>query len=1129
MQHPEKAHHCPSPFLLLALFASSAPASDLTSGLAFVCAPNVERWPSSEVARHVPDLCLYQGKIYSSGGDWNNNGGPCPIFAIEPHTGNWEREWIAGAEATYDFHEFSDGRLYLSAVDIRERDWNSGQTEAESHEGSHFRREADGNWRAYETACTKGNISYWAGFDYQGYRTHNWDMAEYKGYTFICGYGISGSTNWCETEMFNATPSLTSVLRSGLILRRFYSFLVFDDDIFCFARQPSDGSDFASKSWEEWRWDETQSPKQFVKQSASWSDVAPGVTKDMIDYFGLGSGFDFGDEGSTWLWHPKKFGSRVLYILGAERYNIAPIAAFSAVNQNHHVKAVKIDLGGDDVRPFDIFVADDAAYLVAAKGTSSSTTVENSVWKSTDGVNFTKLFTFTATRPASSLCYADGFFYFGMGANVYTKKAWGGLGEDISGRIYRVRAPQAPIAAVASTSALSLAEGKTGTVSYTLSSAPATNMALTVRGAGRNADWTIDRTTLVFTPRNWNVPQTVAFSVEDFGSGDYTAALVCGTGGADCDSACTAVAVTGRPFTAPEDPAVATLYDTMTIGGTAGSPASGIHVLTDYVPKWNSIVRAKYADNPDANASQFLFCSRETWNSKLFTWMARTGNSQCAWSFNGTQHYSWDNVASTDEVFLEVKNGDATLTRLLDESHWYLTNAVPLQTFDPQYRMALFQSYAIGGGNYGTWGNSFRGDFHYLQIFKDEGDGREVLKHHFVPCVVSNDVKVCDIADGNRIYDIVKASGGTAAIGSGAKAIGLVKPEVFSAFVSESEGFDWTNRLFTVSGLVSGTEVTLTLESSTGGAGGAPAMETATADATGSVIFDVPTLPGAIHTYAIVAGNETIASGTFLAGGWDADGSLFAAAPDGVGGSAETGGFWAIPPQGTNSAAYVVRNEADFALADATIAAGRGRIVRAESILRYDFLNDASDTFADLESGGSLVGVTPVINAAGKTWWKACAGGAWVDMDCAVAPVAGIDYRMRLECDFPRETPRVRLCVSADDGATYAPLRTASGAEWLAPNDASRRALCGIAAKGASKIAGLRGELANAWVAETDGTFYASLSEALRAARAAGGATVTLLTDATAPASLVAGASIDANGHILLTWNDWRGTLFLLQ
>ena len=1121
---------------LLAAFAAATAAAtcpDLTSQLENLGNPNASRWTSaSTFPRNVPDLFPYNGKIYTSGGDWENNGGPCPIFAIDPYTGEWEQEWVAGTEATCEFKEFSDGRLYLPSIDIRERDWDN-QTAKDAHQGSHFRREADGNWREYETALGKGNISQWLGFEYQGYRVHNWDMAEYKGYTFICGYGISGSTNWCETPMFNATPSLTSALRSGFKLRRFYSFLVFDDGIYNFTCQPSNGSDFKNTPWEEWRFDESDGT--FKKQDASWDDIAPGVTADMLTFANQEfNGGGFLDDGpNVWLWHPTRLGDRTLYILGGERYSIVPVAAFSAVNRDNHVKATKIDLGGDDVHPFDICVADGAAYIVAAQGDSSSSTVENSVWKSTDGVNFSKIFTFTATRPASAICYCDGMFFFGMGSDKWLKKSWGSLGEDIAGRIYRVRLPQAPVSVVPSASALSLAEGQTGTVSYTLSAAPATNLALTVRGAGRNADWAIDRKTLVFTPRNWNVPQTVAFSVEDFDSGDYTVSLVCGTGNADCDSACTAVAVSGRPFTAPEDPAVVTLYDTMAIGGTAGTAGSGVRILTDYVPKWDSIVRTKYAADPDANATQFLFCSREAWNAKLFAWAARIGNGQCVWNFNGTQHYSCDNVASADEVFLEVKNGDATLTRLSDENRWYLTNDVPVATFEPQFRMSLFQSYQ-NGSNYGNWNNSFRGDFHYLQIFEDEGGGREVLKHHFVPCVVSNDVKVCDIADGNRIYDIAKASGGTVAIGAGAKAIGMVKPAVFSAFVSESEGFDWTNRLFTVSGLAAGTEVTLTLDPSPGGSGGSPAVESATADATGSAFFNVPTVPGAMYSYAIAAGGGTIASGTILAGGWDADGSWFAAAPDGTGGSAETGGSWAIPPQGTNATAYVVEDEAAFTLADAAIAAGSGRIARAESTLRYDFLNDASDTFADLEAGNSLAAVTPVANAAGKAWWKACVGGEWVDMDCDVAPAAGIDYRIRLECDFTFDSPRVRLSVSADGGATYSVLRAAAGAaqplpgsDWLVPNDTSKRAFGGITANGASKIAGLRGELANAWVAETGGAFYASLSEALRAARAAGGA-VTLLTDATAPASLVAGARIDANGHLLVTWNDWRGTLLFL-
>ena len=54
-----------------------------------------------------------------------------------------------------------------------------------------------------------------------------------------------------------------------------------------------------------------------------------------------------------------------------------------------------------------------------------------------------------------------------------------------------------------------------------------------------------------------------------------------------------------------------------------------------------------------------------------------------------------------------------------------------------------------------------------------------------------------------------------------------------------------------------------------------------------------------------------------------------------------------------------------------------------------------------------------------------------------------------------------------------------------------------------------------------------SLADALRAAGRGG--TVTLLTNATAPASLVRGRTIVPNGYILVTYNDWKGTLFFMQ
>ncbi len=134
---------------------------------------------------------------------------------------------------------------------------------------------------------------------------------------------------------------------------------------------------------------------------------------------------------------------------------------------------------------------------------------------------------------------------------------------------------------------------------------------------------------------------------------------------------------------------------------------------------------------------------------------------------------------------------------------------------------------------------------------------------------------------------------------------------------------------------------------------------------------------------------------------------------------------------------------------------------------------------------------------------------------------------MRLEGDFTRAAPRVRLSVSADGGANYAVLSSAAnGAEWLVPNNAVATALTGIDTDGAGSVAALRGELANAWVAETGGVRYASLAEALRAAGRGG--TVTLLTNATGPASLAASRTIVTNGHILVTYNDFHGTVIML-
>ncbi len=529
---------------------------DVTDALEYLGNPAYSRWPNSPMSRHVQDLFPYKGKIYTSGGEWDTNTGPCPIWAVDPYSGVYTNEFDAGTDAIYEFKEFSDGRLYTSAIDLHEGAANVGST---------FRRGLDNVWTAYLTACTACNITDFGGFAYEGYRIHNWDMAEWKGYVFVCGYGISGSTNWCTKAMFDTTPQLKSVNRyyddpktqanpDQVGLRRFCTFLPFDDDIYCYPIQEAEANNIGRFDWEEWRFN--ASTRKFVCQTNTWANVAPGITLEAASFT-----FPTNSRADVQLWHPTKFGSRVLYVVGGhgdDGFNIPPWAAYSAVSENHHVKATKIDLGGDGVKPFDICVAGNTAYIVAGEAGMKATMVTNSVWKSTDGVNFSKLFTFVSTRQASAICYYDGYFFLGMGANNFTKNGWPKVkGTDVSGRIYRVRLPQgsAPTV-VASTNAVSVAEGGSGSVSFRLAAKPATNMTLRV--------WVTDSriapsvASLSFTTSNWNANQTVPFSAleDDESDANFKGAIVCGTGGPDCLSASVIVTATNNDFrvveTAPD-------------------------------------------------------------------------------------------------------------------------------------------------------------------------------------------------------------------------------------------------------------------------------------------------------------------------------------------------------------------------------------------------------------------------------------------------------------------------------------------------------------------------------------------------------------------------------------------------
>ena len=348
-----------------------------------------------------------------------------------------------------------------------------------------------------------------------------------------------------------------------------------------------------------------------------------------------------------------------------------------------------------------------------------------------------------------------------------------------------------------------------------------------------------------------------------------------------------------------------------------------------------------------------------------------------------------------------------------------------------------------------------------------------------------------------------------------------------SCEATDAEGFDLTNRLVTVSGLVEGDTVVLTLSALDGSS---TTMATATADENGVAAFDTAAAPGHTYRYSIERDGEALGMGGFFAGGWNAAGSWFRAAPDGLGGSSETNGAWTSPPAATNATRYAIDGAAVFELMPAARAAGEGALVRVDTEIEYTLLTEVPDFIGALSNLDAIVALAATTNwvAGGPSAWSAYVGGAWTPLRGDIAPAEGATYVVRLEGDFSLASPRIRFAASADGGTTFVPLwNAATGAEWLVPSDAAKRALSQVATAGMGSIGAIRGALSNAWVAETGGVCYASLAEALRAAGPGG--SVTLLANATVPSSLTVGRTIDKNGHVLMVINDFCGTLLLMQ
>ena len=518
--------------------------SDLAASLEFVCNPNKLRWAGSsdihESARMMSELHVRGNLIYTSGGEWTENSGPCPIWAVDPVSGFAFDDYDAASERVDCFVEDSSGRLYAPCID---------QDENDPERGSFFRKELDGTWRAMKVwpDVTKqfSAEDFDSGMISQGYAIHTWGLSIWKGRVFTAGYGIAWGEVGSDAVMSNATTCLTSPHRTveivtngvtvgtagGWHYHRFRAFLPFEDDLFCVPYNFRYYYDPSVSGMEVWRFDEDSG--QFVCSTNEWSEVAPG-----LENFG----------GTFFPRSPVRFVGRTLYLMDVDSSAAPdPYALCSAVAENRRIKARHVDLGG--MWPQSIIVHGDVVSVLAWMADGDK--IMHTVWESTDGLSFHRRLVFRFERQMTAFAYHDGCYYFGAGRF---------LGEDAtcaSGDIYRLRDPALArqITVEAESESLTVAEGGRGVARFRLNARPSGTVTAEVRAARGVPALLPTVSEVVFTPEDWNEWHEVPFAVEDDRIDIVrTGAIVCGGEASQCRWAATRVEVENNDIRVAETP-----------------------------------------------------------------------------------------------------------------------------------------------------------------------------------------------------------------------------------------------------------------------------------------------------------------------------------------------------------------------------------------------------------------------------------------------------------------------------------------------------------------------------------------------------------------------------------------------
>lgn len=337
---------------------------------------------------------------------------------------------------------------------------------------------------------------------------------------------------------------------------------------------------------------------------------------------------------------------------------------------------------------------------------------------------------------------------------------------------------------------------------------------------------------------------------------------------------------------------------------------------------------------------------------------------------------------------------------------------------------------------------------------------------------------------------------------------------------TETEGFDFTNGVISVSADIQGYEnVTATLTVT--GMDGATVVPHAQGGSD-TWFWDLNDLTqGGIYAYTIEAkdaGGNVIATktGTFTAAHWPAPGAdgWFGADASRSEGSREWGGEWDLTKEEPVVAndAYVIEEDAVFNVTDQK--PGSNHVTRVDTKVTFETLVDVNSLQDVTDEQDALGGFVAAKSGEIPQWMALTAGHdkpEWVALTDAPAPAVNVQYVIRAEVDFISDTKCVRFLVSVDGGSTFASL-SYNGEQWIPLATQAKYSLAAVELKGSGKVAKFEAKVADKALAKVGEVEYDSMDAALAAA-ADGKTQIKLLTNATVEPKEKGSYDINPSGH----------------